>query len=100
MNVDDIPIETLDLNVDIEVPKGLDGLASSDRYYLEAKRAEKSKKKSRRYDSMWNETKSFIHSSRLYKRSLGKKCFSLQMHLPLQTLISGNKVNIHIQENR
>lgn len=79
MNVDDIPIETLDLNVDIEVPKGLDGLASSDRYYLEAKRAEKSKKKSRRYDSMWNEIISFIHSSRLYKRSLGKKCFSLQM---------------------
>ncbi|KAF6018644.1 AP3D1 [Bugula neritina] len=48
INVDDIPIETLDIGMDIEMSKGLDGLASSDKYYLEAMNAEKSKRKQKR----------------------------------------------------
>lgn len=49
INVDDIPIETLDLGVEIET-KGIDGLASADRYYLESIAAEKNKKRQKRYE--------------------------------------------------
>lgn len=49
LDIDDIPIETLDLNVDIEMSKGIEGLASADKYYREAMKAEKSKKKSKRF---------------------------------------------------
>jgi len=48
INVDEIPIETLDLNIELEMPKGLDGLASSDKYYREAMLADKQKKKEKR----------------------------------------------------
>ena len=52
INVDDIPIESLDLGVDIEISKGIDGLASADRYYLESVAAEKNKKKQKRYNNL------------------------------------------------
>lgn len=49
VNVDDIPIEQLDLNVDIETTQGLEGLAQSDKYYIESLKAEKKRSKERRY---------------------------------------------------
>lgn len=47
IDVDDIPIESLDLSEELKVSKGIDGLASADRYYLESVAAEKNKKKKR-----------------------------------------------------
>ena len=49
LDVNEIPIETLDISLDIETSKGLDGLASADKYYLQSLAAEKSKKKQKRY---------------------------------------------------
>ncbi|XP_067938013.1 AP-3 complex subunit delta-1-like [Watersipora subatra] len=48
INVVDIPVETLDLNIDIEISKGIDGLARADRYYQESLAAEKEKKRQKR----------------------------------------------------
>ena len=47
--VDDIPIETLTLDVELETSKGLDGLAKADKYYQEALAAEKKKKRSKKW---------------------------------------------------
>lgn len=49
LNVDDIPIETLDLGVEIQASTGLEGLASADKYYQESLNAEKKRKKERRW---------------------------------------------------